>query len=351
MSAGGFFRLERPLTLAEAADIGGARLERPAADQGAVIIGVAALDRAHAGDLSFYERPRYAAALRLCRATACLLRARDLPMLPPGVAGLVTPEPQKALAKVLAALFPDALRPQSLFAASGISPGAAVHPSARLEPGVIVDPGAVVGPRAEIGSGSVIGPQAVIGPDVRIGRGCSIGAGASIVCALIGDRVIIHPGARLGQDGFGFVLSRQGHVKAPQIGRVIVQDDVEIGANTTIDRGATRDTIIGEGTKIDNLVQIGHNVVIGRGCVIVAQSGLAGSCELEDFVALGGQSAIGGHITIGEGAQIAAKSGVTRDAPPAARLSGAPARPSRRHLRGELLLDRLARRDGEPPGR
>jgi UDP-3-O-[3-hydroxymyristoyl] glucosamine N-acyltransferase len=349
MSAGGFFRLDRPLSLAEAAEIGGARLASPAADDGAVILGVAALDRAHAGDLSFYDRPRYAPALRLCRATACLLRARDLPSLPPGVAGLVAAEPHEAMARIMAALFPDALRPQSLFASSGVSPGAVVHPSARLEPGVVVDPGAVIGPRAEIGAGSVIGPQAVIGPDVRVGRGCSIGAGASLLCALIGDRVIIHPGARLGQDGFGFVLSRQGHVKSPQVGRVIVQDDVEIGANTTIDRGATRDTIIGEGTKIDNLVQIGHNVVIGRGCVIVAQSGLAGSCELGDFVALGGQSAIGGHLTIGEGAQIAAKSGVTRDAPPLARLSGAPARPARRHLRGELLLDRLARREGRPP--
>ncbi|MBY6242716.1 UDP-3-O-(3-hydroxymyristoyl)glucosamine N-acyltransferase [Methylosinus sp. Sm6] len=346
MSAGGFFRLDRPSSLAEVAEIAGARLagSEPGAD--AIIIGVAALDRARPGDLSFYDRPRYAEALRLCRATACLLRARDLAALPPGVVGLIAPEPHKAMAKVTAALFPDALRPQSLFASSGVSPGAVVHPSARLEPGAIVDPGAVIGPRAEIGAGSVIGPLAAIGPDVRIGRGCSIGAGASILCALIGDRVIIHPGARLGQDGFGFVLSRQGHVKAPQIGRVIVQDDVEIGANTTIDRGSARDTIIGEGTKIDNLVQIGHNVVIGRGCVIVAQSGLAGSCELGDFVALGGQSAIGGHIAIGDGAQIAAKAGVTRDAPPLARLSGAPARPARRHLRGELLLDRLARRDG-----
>ena len=350
MSAAGFFRLDRPLTLLDVAEIAGARIHAIGSGEAEVIIGVAPLDLARPGELAFYDKRRYAAALRLCRATACLLRERDLDALPSGVIGLVTSEPHRAMAKVMARLFPDSLRPQSLFAASGVSPGALIHPTARLEPGVTVDPGAVVGPGAEIGAGSVIGSHAVIGPNVRIGRDCSVGANASILCALVGDRVIIHPGARLGQDGFGFALSRQGHVKAPQIGRVIVQDDVEIGANTTIDRGATRDTIVGEGTKIDNLVQIGHNVVIGRGCVIVAQSGLAGSCELGDFVALGGQSAIGGHLGVGEGAQIAAKSGVTRDAPAGARWSGAPARPARRHLRGELWLDRKARREKNESG-
>ena len=157
-------------------------------------------------------------------------------------------------------MFPDALRPSSMFVAADITPGAFVHPSAHCEAGVTIDPGAVIGPDVEIGAGTIIGATAVIGPGVRIGRDCAIGAGASVVHTIVGDRVIIHPGCRIGQDGFGFLMGAGGHQKVPQVGRVIIQDEVEIGAGTTIDRGAIRDTVIGEGTKIDNLVQIGHNV-------------------------------------------------------------------------------------------
>jgi len=185
----------------------------------------------------------------------------------------------------------------------------------------------------------------VIGPDVRIGRNCSVGANASITHALIGDRVIIHPGCHIGQDGFGYLMGATGHRKVPQIGRVIIQDDVEIGAATTVDRGAIRDTVIGEGTKIDNLVQIGHNVSIGRRCVIVSQCGISGSAVIEDHVILAGQVGLPDHVTIGEGAIIGARSGVMSDVPAREKWLGYPAMRGREFLRGMMRLRRWVQED------
>jgi UDP-3-O-[3-hydroxymyristoyl] glucosamine N-acyltransferase len=262
--------------------------------------------------------------------------------VPATTVALVIDQPYHAYAEILARLYPAAARPGSSFGASGVSPGSFVHPTARLEHGVVVDPGAVIGPGAEIGSGTVVGAGAAIGPQVRIGRDCSMAAGASIANALIGNRVIIHPGARIGQDGFGYAMGRTGHRKVPQVGRVIIQDGVEIGANTTIDRGASRDTVVGEGTKIDNLVQIAHNVVIGRHCIIVAQVGISGSATLEDFVVLGGQVGVVGHVRIGTGAQIAGSSNVNSDVPAGARWGGTPAKPMRDWFREITTLKTLA---------
>jgi UDP-3-O-[3-hydroxymyristoyl] glucosamine N-acyltransferase len=310
---------------------------------------VAALEAASPGDLTFLDNPRYLPQLRASRAAAVFLLEKHRADAPPGCAALVTPQPYRAMAAAMAKLFPSASRPNSGFDERGVSAAAHVHATARLEPGVIVDPGAVIGPRAEVGVGTTIGANAVIGPDVRIGRHGAIGPGATIACALIGDRVIIHPGAHIGQDGFGFALGARGHLKVPQIGRVIIQDDVEIGAGSTIDRGANRDTVIGEGTKIDNLVQIGHNVVIGRHCVIVSQVGISGSCVIDDFAALAGQAGLAGHLHIGQGAQIGAQSGVMNDIPAGQRWFGYPAQPAREHFRDVAAIRKLSRRDKGKP--
>jgi len=307
------------------------------------ICNIAPLDTAAASDISFLESSKYLGALADTGAGALLVTPRFAASAPPGLAVLETPHPYAAFVAVARKLFPHALRPTSLFGTSGRAAAAHVHATARLEAGVTVDPLAMIGPRAEIGGGTVIGPGAVIGPDVRIGRECAIAAGATIIHALLGDRVIIHPGARIGQDGFGYLPNPQGHQKIPQTRRVIIQDDVEIGANTTIDRGGTRDTMIGEGTKIDNLVQIGHNCSIGRHCLIVSQVGISGSVTVGDFVMLGGQAGVADHITIGAGAMIGARAGVMSNVPPGARWVGYPAVPSIEWKRSVATMRRLVR--------
>ncbi len=304
---------------------------------------VAALSNATAECLTFLDNPKYAAQLAGTRAAACLVHARQRDQVPEGVVAIVVPHPHAAFVAISRKLYPQALRPQSLFGATGISPGAMIHPTARLEAGVAVDPGVVVGPGAEIGSGTIVAAGAVIGPGVRIGRDCAIGPHVSLVHALLGNRVIVHAGVRVGQDGFGFELGRIKHAKVPQVGRVIIQDDVEIGANSTVDRGHVLDTVIGEGTKIDNLVQIAHNVEIGRHCIIVSQVGISGSAKLGDFVMLGGQVGVNNHVTIGNGAQIAATSIVKDDVPEGARWGGRPAKPVRDWFREIAAVERLAR--------
>lgn len=342
-----FFDRGAGLTVGEiAAQIGAtphseARLERR-------ITGVATLGRATPDDLVFIDRPQYAPELAASDAGACLTTASLAAHAPAHTSVLCVAEPYRAFVEVTRKLFPAATRPSSLFEARGTAVGAFVHPSARLENGVIVDPGAVVGPGAEIGTGTVLCAGAVIGPRVRIGRECVIGANTCVTHSLIGDRVTIHPGCAIGQDGFGYLPGARGHGKILQIGRVIIQDDVEVGAGTTIDRGALGDTVIGEGTKIDNLVQVGHNTTIGRHCVVVAQSGISGSVTIEDFVVLAARVGIADHRRIGEGVVLAARTSVMRDVPPGSRWAGIPAKPIKQWMRELLTIERLAARSGDP---
>jgi UDP-3-O-[3-hydroxymyristoyl] glucosamine N-acyltransferase len=338
MTAHSFLKNPAGLSLGEIIALTGAK-PRDGASLDRIIRGISTLDRARPSDLVFFESTKYLDQLAATRAGTCLTSERFADRIPQGMTVLLSKQPFRDFVVVARKLYPDSLRPNSLFeTAEGVAPGAHVHATAEIEDGVTIDPGAVIGPRAGIGSGSVIGPNAVIGPDVQIGRDCSVGPGASIVHALIGDNVIIHPGCRIGQDGFRYHPSAKGHVKVPQLGRVIIQDNVEIGANTAIDRGGSGDTVIGEGTKIDNLVQIGHNCTIGRHCIIVGECGLAGSVVLGDHVVLGGQVGIADHLTIGEGAVIGAKSGVVCNIPPGERWLGFPAMPGREFMRMTAAL-------------
>jgi UDP-3-O-[3-hydroxymyristoyl] glucosamine N-acyltransferase len=289
MSEPFFFPRMTQVTLADIVACAGAVVQ-VGADLSQIIRGAAPPGEALPGELTFLNSLEDEGLLAASGATACFVTPDQARLLPETTLALIIDEPFLGFARAMRLLFPQATAPVSIFGMEGVNPGATIHPEARLERDVIVDPGAVIGPRAEIGSGTIIGANSVIGADVRIGRNCHIAPQVTISHALIGDRVRVYPGVRIGQPSVGFSLSRvamatRGLPWAPGVGRVIIQDGVEIGANSTIGRGAVGDTVIGEETRIGSLVRLGANVAIGRYCVIPAQADLSGGARFEDFFA------------------------------------------------------------------
>jgi UDP-3-O-[3-hydroxymyristoyl] glucosamine N-acyltransferase len=336
MSGHNFFQI-KPHTLGEIAEAIGVKLPDEIA-AGNIISQASPIDDAAPGSLSFIDNRRYAKHLPETSAAAVICNQQLAEKMPEDCVPLIHPQPYKAYAKALSLIYPTAGRPEPITGEQGVSGKAFVGKNVLLENDVIIEAGAVIGANAAIGKEARILANAVIGPNVQIGRNCVIGPGASITHAYLGNDVIVHAGVRIGQDGFGFAMGPGGHDKVPQIGRVIIQDKVEIGANSTIDRGSNRDTVIGEGTKIDNLVQIGHNVVIGRHCVIVGLAGVAGSATLGDYVVIAGQAGIVGHITVHDGAQVGGGAGVHVDVKPGEKVIGYPSMPVRDWMKMNMKL-------------
>ncbi len=317
-------------TLKELADLVGGRA---LGDGATVLLGVNGIDEAGPGEITFVANPRYASRIRTTKASAVIIA--DAALAPP-IPAIVAADPSHAFMQVAAAFVDRSVPPRR-----GVHPTAVVGKAA-LGKDVGIGPHCVVEDGASIGDGTVLEAQVYVGRGARLGRECRLHA-QSVVreeCVL-GDRVILQPGAVVGSDGFGYATVKGAHLKIPQTGIVVIEDDVELGANTTVDRARFGKTVIHRGAKLDNLVMVGHNVVIGEHCLIVAQVGISGSAKLGHHVVLGGQTGVAGHIEVGDGAVSTGQAGLAKSLPPGAVVSGTPARPRQRHMRGMGMLDRL----------
>jgi UDP-3-O-[3-hydroxymyristoyl] glucosamine N-acyltransferase len=334
-----FFRRAGPHTLAAVVDAA----EAEAPPRRLMLHGIAPLTAATDRDVSFcINGRRHLAALKTTNAAAVIVHPAMRDHVPDTAVAIVAADPLVAWAKVASLFHP--LPPP----APGIHASAVVAPTATLHPSVEVGPLAVIGDNVAIGPRGRVGPLAVIGDGVVMGADVRIGTHASVSHALIGDRVYIYPGARIGQEGFGFAITPEGFHSVPQLGRVVIENDVEIGANTTIDRGTIEDTTIGAGSRIDNLVQIGHNVRMGKACVIAGQVGIAGSAVLEDFVVMGGQAGLADHTRLAKGTRVAARSGVMSDVTTRMDVVGSPAQPAKAFFREQAMIRKWIRAGREP---
>ena len=302
------------------------------------VAGASELDTAAASDVALAAHNDYRDALRASAAGVVVVSQALLDDVPPTAIAVVAKTPQALFSDMLQLLYPGNTR-------AVLSAGYTGAEDVFLEDGVVLGPNVVLGPGVEIGQGTVIGANSVIGAGVTIGRNCLIGSNVTIDCAHLGNSVVLHAGVRIGTEGFGWTDFGRKNNKVPQLGRVIVQDNVEIGANSTVDRGALGDTVIGEHTKIDNLVQIGHNCRIGRACLIAGTSGLAGSTILGDGVLMGGGVGTAGHLTIGAGSVVHGRAAVTKDWAPGSKLAGAPAQDIRDFWKEIATIRRLTKGD------
>lgn len=332
-----FFKKSRNFSLREIIDKTGASVTSSKKLEDVIIKDVAPLCSAKSEHVSFLDNVKYKKDFKETKAGACFVSPAMSAFAPENTICLITPSPYKAYAMTAQLFYPQN------DIENKIEQNATISDTAQIGENVYIGHNVVIGQNVEIGNGCYVGTNSVLFDGVQIGENCRIDGNVTISHAILGENIRIYPGVRIGQDGFGFAIDPNGHVKVPQLGRVIIEDHVEIGANTTIDRGAGPDTIIGQGTWIDNLVQIGHNVVIGKGCIIVSQVGISGSTKIDDYVAIGGQAGIAGHLNIGTGARIAAKSGIMADIPPASEYMGSPAFPKSQYLKQIATLSRLVK--------
>ncbi len=338
-----FFKAGKSLTIGEVSALSGVLYAGN--DLDISFSGVSAIYAAKWGEITFASGVKQRDDLAKLDGVLVFCTPNLMSSVPKTCFTLECSNPAVAFNRLARALYPDALRsPQ--FEECTLDPvGAYVHSTAKIEDGATLAAGCVIGAHVEIGRNSRIGPGATVAAHSTIGRNCDLGAHVVVQCTHIGDGVIIGPGATIGHDGFGFVPSSSGLEKVPQLGRVIIQNNVEIGSNTCIDRGSLDDTVIGEGTKIDNMVQIAHNVRVGRNCAIAAQVGISGSVIIGDNVMIGGGAGIADHIIVGDNAMIAARSGVMTEIPAGARYGGAPAKPLREFFREIATLKALATKE------
>ena len=329
-----FFVKVGPFKIKELAVMVGAKFKNATGEE--LISDIATLESGGQGEISFLSNAKYAKNLKTTKVSACILDAKHVEFVPESLALLISENPYETYAKVAEKFYPSTKMEEY-----NISKKSFIPSSCKIGLNVIIHDYVVIGEDVEIGDNTYIGPNTVICSNVVIGKSCHIKSNVTISHSIIGDNCIFHPGVRIGQDGFGFAPSKNGITKIVQLGRVVIGNNVEIGANSCIDRGTINDTTIGDGTKIDNLVQIGHNSVIGRSCFICGQVGIAGSSIVGDGVMLGGQVGLAGHLTIGSGSMIAAQSGVSVDVEPKSVLGGSPAQPIRDWHRTTVMLKKL----------